>query len=112
MKAIGILPFSNLLSISGACCRTSPTSRRSKTIFIDSRSISLKIRLMCSANPTRSFGPGTVMELGTSSFAAVADNLVPGLASHTHHQQGTGIFGGGEAFCCEFPLPMREPHSR
>jgi len=108
----GIVPFSNLLRIAGACRRTSFTDHRSKTKLIDSRSIFLKSGLMCRAKLTGSFGPGTVTEVGTSSFEAIAEALVLGLASQTHHQRGTGMFGGGDAFCCEFSLPMREPHSR
>jgi hypothetical protein len=43
----GIVPFSNLLRIAGACRRTSFTDHRSKTKLIDSRSIFLKNGLMC-----------------------------------------------------------------
>src|SRR5260370_25149898 len=100
----GMVPFSSRLSISGAWRRTSLGDQRSKTKLIDSRSIFLKSGLICCAKLTSSFGSGIKIEAGTSSFGATAEALEPGLASQTHHQRGTGIFGGGNAFCREFSL--------
>src|SRR6266567_2173469 len=85
----GIVPFSSLVSISGACRRTSLGDQRSKMKLIDSRSILLNSGLMCCAKPTPSSGPGIAIEGGASSFGATAEALEPGLASQTHHQRGT-----------------------
>ena len=82
------------------------------TKLIDSRSILRKSGLMCWVKVTGSSGPGRTTGCRRSCGGANAETLDPGVALQTHHQRGTGIFGGGIAPCWEFSLPMRDPHSR
>src|SRR5579863_8479139 len=109
-----MVPACSRWRIASACCVTSAWDHRSNAKRMDSRSLLRKRFLMCRSKLGVSSEPGNLVVIASFSrlVGANAEVRAPGVALHTHHQRGTGMFGGGLACCCEFSLPMRDPHSR
>jgi hypothetical protein len=111
----GIVPAFRRAWIARACVRTSAADQRSKAKRIAPRSRARNKPLMWRSKLSAS--PGAGVSGGAGSAMATCpvgreEGRAAGVASHTHHQRGTGMPSGGCESSCEFSTAIRLPHSR